>query len=785
MTCTYCTGSRSLSDNPDLGPCVCAPWSRVEHIAPGVTLYCGDSLEVLPALTETVHSAVVDPPYGLGAHPDPLAMLQAWMAGEVYHPGGAGFMGKEWDGFVPGPEIWREVMRLLPPGGHLLSAFGTRTYDLGGLAVRLAGFEIRDMVAWLYGCLSDDTEILVEGRWERFTSAIEGKRVLCYLPDHDRYEWQVVQQTVEYDYDDTAFRIRGDHTDQIVSRNHRCLVERGGSYVFQLAETLQRETRVPVLENVRAVLDALPLSDEGTGDAEPVLLADVRGPNAEKPQAADGTQWDDRAVRDVRHDDVDPGRLAQEEPGGILFEEMQRRAASEGPSAALCEREGQETPGQRAGRGGQSGVEGRGHVFSQEGELQGGQICAVPAGSGEHGAEGRLCDGAPAAGRASDRSTADPDRGGASRQPRPAGQSDREPRTVCDEQRPQAVRTQGLTRSDLAVVEPFRYVGRVWCVRVPSGAFVARRNGKVFVTGNSGFPKSLDVSKAIDKAAGAMTARGSGFNVAGQNIGLNQNRELRSDHPDYSPPQPITPAAQEWAGWGTALKPALEPFVLARKPLDGTVARNVMAHRTGALNIDACRVAGEDAPEGRSRHGGGIPGAGTSYEMPDSRSSMPAGRWPANLCHDGSDEVLAGFPDSKSGVQTRPRGSGGIWSGESNDPCGPQYGDTGSAARFFACFPQGSRVHYCAKASKADRNSGGVVSGHPTVKPHDLMRYLCRLVTPPGGTVLDPFMGSGSTGKAAVREGFGFIGIERDPEYFEIAVRRVRAAIAARDTPPG
>jgi len=162
------------------------------------------------------------------------------------------------------------------------------------------------------------------------------------------------------------------------------------------------------------------------------------------------------------------------------------------------------------------------------------------------------------------------------------------------------------------------------------------------------------------------------------------------------------------------------------------------------------------------------------------------------------DEVLAGFPDSKSGVQTRPRGSGGIWSGESNDPCGPQYGDTGSTARFF----------YCAKASKADRNEGlddlpervthdgRAVSidnpylraetlranHHPTVKPHDLMRYLCRLVTPPGGTVLDPFMGSGSTGKAAVREGFGFIGIERDPEYFEIAVRRVRAAMGK---PPG
>lgn len=142
MTCPHCTGSRSLADDPALGPCVCAPWSRVEHLAPGVTLYCGDSAEVLPALDTPVHAIVTDPPYGLGAHPDPEAMLRAWLAGEAYAPrGSAGFMGKAWDAFVPGPELWREAVRLLPPGGHLIAAFGTRTYDLGALAVRFAGLE--------------------------------------------------------------------------------------------------------------------------------------------------------------------------------------------------------------------------------------------------------------------------------------------------------------------------------------------------------------------------------------------------------------------------------------------------------------------------------------------------------------------------------------------------------------------------------------------------------------------------------------------------------------------
>jgi transcriptional regulator with XRE-family HTH domain len=229
---------------------------------------------------------------------------------------------------------------------------------------------------------------------------------------------------------------------------------------------------------------------------------------------------------------------------------------------------------------------------------------------------------------------------------------------------------------------------------------------------------------------------------------------------------PSTPEAQQWAGWGTALKPALEPITVARKPLTGTVAANVLEHGTGALNIDSCRVEGAppsvpqpsfNSPTGRIY--GMKAGEGRNGEM-----SQATGRWPANLIHDGSDEVLALFPQasgSKPWVRRAPSQSvahgGGLG-------VGPQVGhdDTGSAARFF----------YCAKASKADRSEGNT---HPTVKPTDLMRYLCRLVTPPGGIVLDPFMGSGSTGKAAVLEGFRFIGIERDPAYLDIARSRIVA----------
>jgi DNA modification methylase len=185
-------------------------------------------------------------------------------------------------------------------------------------------------------------------------------------------------------------------------------------------------------------------------------------------------------------------------------------------------------------------------------------------------------------------------------------------------------------------------------------------------------------------------------------------------------------------GFGGSLKPALEPITMARKPFKGNVAANVLAHGTGAINVDGCRV-------------------GT------------AGRWPSNLIHDGSDEVTQLFPDSNSSATPRnrkPRQDRTQWrNGGAQYNNTTEYGDTGSAARFF----------YTPKASAAERQ--GVT--HPTVKPLDLMAYLCRLITPPNGTILDPFMGSGTTIKAAMSEGFKAIGIERDPDYFAMAQQRL------------
>jgi len=235
---------------------------------------------------------------------------------------------------------------------------------------------------------------------------------------------------------------------------------------------------------------------------------------------------------------------------------------------------------------------------------------------------------------------------------------------------------------------------------------------------------------------------------------------------EYSVTAAHTEAARQWQGWGTALKPALEPITVARKPLVGTVAANVLAHGTGALNIDGCRVGTEstrraDCAQMFSK--GGVRDDNGNPALNRSATGSDSGRWPANLIHDGSDEVAAQFPETKSGGYP-PEG------GQRSQVA--TYGKpTARGEQKFTSSEGSARFFYCAKASKSDR---GAENNHPTVKPTELMRYLVRLVTPPGGVVLDPFMGSGSTGKAAILEGFRFIGIDMTAEYVEIARARIQ-----------
>lgn len=307
----------------------------------------------------------------------------------------------------------------------------------------------------------------------------------------------------------------------------------------------------------------------------------------------------------------------------------------------------------------------------------------------------------------------------------------------------------------------------------------------------SGFPKSMDVSKAIDKAAG----------VEREVVGKRQHPTLKDKtkvdrqsstqyhssnniKDEWNITAPTTDKAKQWDGWGTALKPALEPITVARKPLEEkTIAANVLKYGTGAINIDDSRIpTNPDVDDARLGGNGSWKTDSMAVNAygkfaGTASTSSEQGRFPANFIHDGSEEVTELFPNTNNG-------------------------DEGSAARFF----------YVPKTSKKDRNDGldkfnakptassefrpnhaekaeqgedgnpygrwkPEKNNHPTVKPTDLMRYLVRMVTPKGGTTLDPFMGSGSTGRGAKLGGFNFIGVELDPDYFEIAKSRIDAVI--------
>jgi len=375
----------------------------------------------------------------------------------------------------------------------------------------------------------------------------------------------------------------------------------------------------------------------------------------------------------------------------------------------------------------------------------------------------------------------------------------------------------GIARECLRVLKPGGYA-LVWALPRTShwtatawedaGFEVRDRIAHIF---GSGFPKSLDVSKQIDKAAGKereIVGKKTGRSATPINkIASNSfagGHGINGGADCSAITAPATDAARQWDGWGTALKPAMEDWWLLRKPLsEKTVAANVQKWGTGAINVDGCRIgSGGPAyvqPRPTTDAGGG--GSWKKGEHIPFHYGANGGRWPANLIHDGSEEVLELFPHNRS-RPGNPDNIGKTGKGYSSGNIFPRglggkfvvgYYDAGSAARFF----------YCAKASRAEREAGlngelhdaqayrsirknrgngypestKTLNHHPTVKPLALMRYLVRLVTPPNGTILDPFMGSGTTGMAAKQEGFEFIGIEKEKEYVDIAERRIEATV--------
>lgn len=361
---------------------------------------------------------------------------------------------------------------------------------------------------------------------------------------------------------------------------------------------------------------------------------------------------------------------------------------------------------------------------------------------------------------------------------------------------------EGIMRECLRVMKPGAH-GLVWALpRTSHWTATALEDAGfeirdcVYHVFGSGFPKSLDVSKAIDKAVGVKRKIVGHQNYSAPDIrGNSYDQSHVSERERLGVPitEAATDAAKQWQGWGTALKPAVECWWLIRKPIsEKTVAANVLKWGTGGLNIDASRVVSPDI-QGKTRdHNGKVyDGVAEGYQRPNKSSythktnweAVPGGRFPANLvlshsphCEDTQCDIecAVAMLDAQSpfNKESRTKSPAGVTSNGNGSTHGAMkriesvnHPGQGHASRFF----------YCAKVSPSERNAGleAKANVHPTVKPQKLMRYLCKLITPPGGVVLDPFMGSGSTGLAAKTEGFGFVGIEREQEYFQIAQARI------------
>ena len=731
-----------------------------------VTIYNNDCIEIMKEIdANSIDAIVTDPPYELG------------------------FMGKDWDksGIANSVELWQQALRVLKPGGYVLSFGGSRTYHRMACAIEDAGFEIRDMVEWLYGCLSEDTEILTINGWEHYHKDITNNPVLCYNVDKDNFEFHKPIKKFLYENKHTAYRIKSDKTDQIVSRNHRVLIEREGKMVFETAEQLARqpEATIPILESLSDLPRNIYDIYKGTSNQEQGLSELYQEENGKVEQREIQASrkymsllWEKFQTfkwTNLRNSQILLTQLSSKSSISKTFSKIflfrQSRLDRKKHGKLFKENDWQE----------QSCLEGWSNLFQQAWKLSIYKIRQVSRRIFSYGTQRWLRYGASFNNGSISWQGFNQNRSSSSYKSQFTRQSFKEFNALFNKQGTQNIRR---TR---ATIKPIKYKGKVWCVKVPTGAFVARRNGKIFITGNSGFPKSHNIGKAVDKLQGnerKEISRGGKCGVfAHSGSGKKQNID------DYE--AVITKGNSKWEGYGTALKPAHEPICMARKPLsEKTVAKNVLKWGTGGINIDECRVeANDDKIQAQhSSTGKGFTG-NKDYEF--HREYQTQGRFPANLLHDGSDEVVGLFPDSgkSSGGQSGVKKSGLTYSAnwdEKQNSKGCGFGDKGSAARFF----------YCAKASKSERNMGcegleekdtGVgalrdggrkntkkaKNNHPTIKPLKLMEYLIKLVTTKNAIVLDPFTGSGTTLIACKSLGRKGIGIEMSKEYCDIAVKRV------------
>ena len=758
-------------------------------------IYQSDIVEWLQNYTGPKYHAVLsDPPYGLA------------------------FMGKSWDNMAPKEfqgwvtEWGSLLLGVVYPGAIGMFFGGTRTFHRLTVGLEDAGWEIFDVCMFLYGCVDEDTEVLTPNGWTRYHKDILQQQILCYNKENDSFSWECPTYVYHYDYADTAYRVQSDTTDQLVSRNHRCLVEREGVLVFESAETAARqsEIRVPVLEGVRELRQAISNASTRGSETKSVLSRVPTGEakNTTTAQAHERTQSNAYGLPRVRTAVLSTECLSRESDYPLLQPGVQRQGSRARVGETRMERTfggvTRSTQSLRIKGRKKSSLERRSDIPQAQGKLCQ-SVYQIRALSGRvyfNGTGRRVCNGTPFSSGSGSWQTTIKDGSCTSQKSRRNRQSASKSRIICIKSRSQDLRTSRIARTDLARITPVYYQGIMWCPTVSSGAFVARRNGQIFITGNSGFPKSHDISKALDREAGAErevvgeyswpdgnprnteahTTKRNGIYSDIKQDGLN----------DRSITAPATPDAHRWQGYGTALKPAYEPVILARAPrAPHTYAALAREFGTGAINVDGGRIqfANNEPYSIDERCRPNTRGTKRKPSVVDYVHEIAAvnvshlGRWPANLilgCACAGDEHDADCPVRLLGEQSGETGGGeyrftGHRTGGGNGPsvgiagekyAPDNYADTGTAARFF----------YTAKAAAWERTAGlSERSKHPTMKPIRLTEYLAKMLLPPiPARLLVPFSGVGSEMIGARLAGWDEIdGIEQDADYCVDAYNRV------------
>lgn len=729
---------------------------------------CGDAAEVLRTIGDGVAAAVVTDP-----------------------PSGIAFMGAEWDRDKGGRAQWvawlagilAEARRCTHDGGRSVVWSLPRTSHWTGCAVEDAGWSIENTVTHLYGCLTPDTEILVNGEWVSYDKATAGSLALCYDSERDSLAWKPIGELVVYEHHQHLYRLRGEVTDQLVTRGHRCPVYRDGRVVFLSADEVAEggAALVPVVEDVRGMLATLPLPQRAGGALEGVQRGVPHGAAAVSPEEAAAH------LRDLRGE-VHPEEQPRSGQGEALLDKVQRAAPREGGGVRReddghrVEREGG-LDGGVAGvvrgeddRPAQPCVEGRRDARVVEGELCARGVRAVPAGVPSDGAARRVDSGAPSARGAGDRSDAHDGGERAPRQPQPAGQPPREPDALRVELGSQEVRASRFARADLVRVTREHHDGVVWCVTVPTGAFVARRNGKVFITGNTGWPKgSSQLKPAAETWWLARTGRSTDLNVEACRVGTAKSVPASPPKGDRLANYGERPGRRGQTGDEDGHNPNV-----GRYP-----PNVVLSHAPGCARVGTRKVQSNSA--NASRGAGGYGGrlaaqiGNTGYADTDGTETVEAWECVPEGCPVAELDAQTGTLTTNPGVGVR-RSIG--YGGASRETAYDYDASEGGPSRFFPCFPADPAVfRYVAKPSSAEKGAGAETNAHPTVKSIALMRWLIDLVTQRDDLVVDPFGGSGTTACAALASGRRVILVERDPHFAEIARQRCAHWGAEWDAP--